>query len=136
MCHPRKWIALSVVFAMIVFPWLPAYSTPADAMFLDLRSNDAAAELIRERLLKQTPLQSSKQLVIDFCDLKKLKCQVTDGRGFYRSGEKVPVGVKSIRGHLDDYTSKGFNVSIEAFWGFDADDRLVDIWVWDTYDGP
>jgi hypothetical protein len=136
MRHSRNRFVSGFLVALTLFPWLSACATPGTPMFVEMRSHPANAELIRERLLKETPLNSSRQLVLDFCASKRLKCEIDDGRGFYRSGEKTPVGVKSIQVHLDDYLSKDLNVSIDGFWGFDIDGKLVDIWVWDTYDGP
>ena len=51
--------------------------------------------------------------------------------GFVTREQKV-VGVTSIEGNLGDLGP----MNVSAFWGFDRDDRLVDVWVWRTFDAP
>lgn len=64
------------------------------------------------------------------------------GKGFWRQESYEPmtvVGVSSIRVNLGDYRSALtffflFITNVTAFWGFDAEGKLIDIWVWKTTD--
>jgi len=51
--------------------------------------------------------------------------------GFVTADQKV-VGVTSMEGNLGDIGP----MNVSAFWGFDRDGRLVDVWVWRTFDVP
>lgn len=44
------------------------------------------------------------------------------------------IGVKSIRGHLGHYWVCPWRMDVTAFWGFDTDGRLIDVWIWKTAD--
>ena len=92
---------------------------------------------IRAYLLRQTPLGSSIQEVRAFLERRGwLDRSYSGDTGYYFQPVGQPartVGVSSLTGDLGQY---GFplRVSVTAFWGFDANDRLIDIWVWKTTD--
>jgi hypothetical protein len=44
------------------------------------------------------------------------------------------VGEKSIRAHLGSYQGLPWKVFVTVFWGFDHQGKLIDVWVWKTYD--
>ena len=59
--------------------------------------------------------------------------------GFHKQelGDDRIVGVKSISTEASDYWTFPFlTTSVTFFWGFDKDDKLVDVWVWKTVDAP
>lgn|SRR6266540_828856 len=45
-----------------------------------------------------------------------------------------PVGVKSIHGHLGHYWGCPWRIDVDAYWAFNAEDRLIDVWIWKTPD--
>jgi hypothetical protein len=94
---------------------------------------------IRASLLRGTPLGSTSQEVRAFVQSRGwLDRNYIGDSGFLKQEAGVPaveVGVTSIRGELGRYWSVPFQTSVTAFWGFDANGRLIDIWVWKTTDG-
>ena len=48
------------------------------------------------------------------------------------------VGSSSLEMHLGEYRELPIPLStdVTAFWGFDGNGRLIDVWVWKTTDGP
>ena len=95
---------------------------------------------IRASLLKQTPLGSSLSDVRAFVAKKRWLDQSYTGTnyGFYKQEPGEPahtIGVSSICGHLGHYYLP-FRTDVTAFWGFDGDGRLLDVWVWKTTDAP
>lgn len=103
-----------------------------------LRKSPAA---IREVLLSKTPIGSSINSTIAWLARDgHQKPLISKTSGFLKqegSGNSV-VGVQSVSISLGEYHSFpfGFTTSVEAYWGYDADGRLVDIWVWKTTDAP
>jgi hypothetical protein len=97
---------------------------------------------IRASLLKQTPLGSSSGQVRGFVMAQGwLDRNYIGNRGFLKTEIGVPVvqeravGATSIRGELGHYQSVPFQTYVTAFWGFDTNDQLIDVWVWKTTDG-
>ncbi len=95
---------------------------------------------IRASLLKQTPLGSSLSEVRALVAKRGWLDQSYTGTnsGYYRQepGERAyTVGVASICGQLGHYYHP-FRTDVTAFWGFNADERLIDVWVWKTTDAP
>ena len=91
---------------------------------------------IRASLLKQMPLGSNSVDVREFVDKHGwLVRNYVGNTGFLKQETSAPsevVGVTSIEGNLGDY----WLMNVTAFWGFDSSNRLVDVWVWKTYDAP
>lgn len=94
---------------------------------------------IRENLLKITPIGTKMEDVVKSVESNK-KWKVVDisyEHGFLhqRVYPRRTVGEKSIRVELGEYRFV-LVTSVTAFWGFDENSELVDIWVWNTTDGP
>ncbi|MEN6385923.1 MAG: hypothetical protein ABFD79_12105 [Phycisphaerales bacterium] len=99
-------------------------------------------ENIKNRLLSKTPLGTQFSEVKKY--IKKQGWEIDtfedENRGFLdqREHELKVVGEKSIRASLGDYhdIQMGYKANVTVFWGFDKDSRLIDIWVWKTWDAP
>jgi hypothetical protein len=97
---------------------------------------------IRASLLKQTPLGSTSQEVRALMERRGwLDRHYVGSTGFLKQDPGVPaveVGVTSIRGELGHYWQLPrplpFRTDVTAFWGFDKEGRLIDLWVWKTTD--
>jgi hypothetical protein len=117
-------IAVSGVVIVAIGVWLFSHSL--------LRSEAS----IRTSLLKQTPLGTSSTDVRAFVSKQDwLVRNYIGSTGFDKQESGKPnevVGVTSIEGNLGDF----LNMNATAFWGFDSSNRLIDIWVWKTYDAP
>jgi hypothetical protein len=91
---------------------------------------------IRASLLKQTPLGTSSAEVRAFVDKQGwLVRNYVGSTGFVKQELGTPnevIGVTSIEGNLGDFLT----MNVTVFWGFDSSNRLVDIWVWRTWDMP
>jgi hypothetical protein len=92
---------------------------------------------IRASLLRQTPLGSSSSEVRALLEQRGwLNRNYHGTTGYYYQPSTEPartVGVTSLSANLGDYGFP-FRTNVSAFWGFDRDDRLIDIWVWKTTD--
>jgi hypothetical protein len=92
---------------------------------------------IRASLLRQTPLGSKTEDVRRFVKSGGwLDDRYGGSSGFLKQEAGVPatvVGVTLICGHLGQYHLP-FLTDVTAFWGFDTDGRLIDVWVWKTVD--
>ena len=107
-----------------------------------------STDRIRDNILKLTPVGMSMEETIRIVESKKkweLYWISNKGYGMFRGSpgeyyfditkeiaEHYVVGVKSIRVHLGDY----FRTGVLAYWGFDEDDKLVDVAVRKDIDGP
>jgi hypothetical protein len=97
--------------------------------------------MIRASLLRSTPLGSSSRQVRALLQRQGwLSTNYIGSGGFLKqeTGEPdVVVGATSLRGELGSYRSVPylFETSVTAFWGFDTNDYLIDVWVWKTTDG-
>ena len=102
-------------------------------------------ETIRDRLLELTPIGMSMEDVIKVIESNKSWQIVSISHKFgyvrpgppdpadYASGKMTIIGEKSIRVSLGEY--RGFwLVSVTAFWGFDKDANLIDVYVWKVGD--
>ena len=92
---------------------------------------------IRNSLLKQTPLGSSFDQVRSFAERQGWRPH-GEWNGFQRQeAGKLPetVGVTSIEAEVGRYWLP-FCTTVTAFWGFDSEGRLIDVWVWKTTDSP
>lgn len=92
---------------------------------------------IREKLLKDTPTGTSFEEVKAFCAKSKFKCANSTTAGYLNQDTGQVIGVSSIWAVIDERKSMPMlTTSISAYWGFDKEKKLVDIWVWKTIDGP
>jgi hypothetical protein len=110
----------------------------AIGLFVSSCSSLRSESSIRASLLKQMPIGSSSSDVRTFVAKKGWLDQSYAGTnfGYYKQEPGEPahtVGVSSICGQLGHYYLP-FRTDVTAFWGFDADGHLMDVWVWKTTD--
>ncbi len=125
----KKWKITLIIAALAVILVAFILSNP-------LRRSE---ETIRSRLLQDMPLGSHLEDVRGYVQSKGWEISyVNENRGFLdqRIKPNAVVGEKSIRASLGDYIDIPFLANVTVFWGFDKDSRLIDIWVWKTWDGP
>lgn len=98
------------------------------------------AETIRRNFLAQTPVGTSFEDVMGKLSARGYRAIPSLTAGFLRQEKgqlAVTVGVSSIRADIGDYWTFPFlTTSVSAFWGFDAEGKLMDIWIWKTTDAP
>lgn len=93
---------------------------------------------IRKNILAITPLGTEFVDVLSIISKEKWEIRyVSESKGFYHQGMRPSkvVGDKSIQVFLGSYQGLPFKASVVVYWGFDADGKLIDIWVWKTWDG-
>jgi hypothetical protein len=113
-----------------------AFAMPLGSLFFGLRRSE---EKIKPSLLELAPLGSNPDTVLAVVKHQGWK---TDGyranTGFYKQEPKTKpevVGVSSVQASLGDFYTFPFgSTNVSAFWGFDKDRRLIEIWVWKTTD--
>lgn len=94
---------------------------------------------ITQALLREKPMGTKRSeierwLVQD----KKLK-PTSSPVGFYRTNPTPSrtVGAKSVHARLGEYLSfPPLDTVVEAYWGFDDKDELIDVWVVKSVDAP
>jgi len=97
----------------------------------------ANEEKVREQLLKKTPLGSDMAQVLRFCAQENLQCKSSERTGYLNQHTGQTIGVKSVWGAVYKRRTTPLTItSVEAYWGFDKDGRLIDIWAWKTIDAP
>ena len=60
---------------------------------------------------------------------------LTENGTAFRDRLPETVGVTSIEAEVGRYWLP-FCTTVTAFWGFDSEGRLIDVWVWKTPDAP
>jgi hypothetical protein len=98
-------------------------------------------ESIEKYVLRATPLGSGIRTAEQFCrDHRFEMCPVSRESGFRKQavpGYPTIVGEMHARGFAGDYPmGEHFIVSTSVFWGFDKNEKLIEVWVWKTIDGP
>jgi len=91
-------------------------------------------EATREEILIQTPIGSSMEKVMEFCEMRKYNCKRSNSAGYLNQRTDAVVGVKSIWAGIDEKRIWLVTLTMSAHWGFDKDGRLLDIWIWRTID--
>ncbi len=92
---------------------------------------------VRNELLEKTPIGTTFDQVLSFCASNNLKCRQSNTTGYLNQKTGQIVGVKSIWAVVSERKEMPLSTtSIAAYWGFDKDGRLLDIWVWKTIDAP
>ena len=94
--------------------------------------------MIEGSLLRMAPLGSSPAEVLQAIEQKRWTHGAVRGVGFVKqeSNRRMEiVGTKSVDAHLGDY-GIFLKTSVDACWGFDADGKLIAVWVWKTTDAP
>ena len=104
------------------------------ASFNPLRRPEAE---IRSNLLSEVPLGSS---------IAQVQSQIhrhgwtlsypLANTGFLdqRTKPNREVGVKHFRASLGDYQDIPWEANVTAFWGFEETGKLMDLWIWKTWD--
>ena len=108
------------------------------ASAIGLRRSEAA---IRESIFSLTPLGSSSDVVLALVKKEGWKSDGFNSRsGFLKqppSGKSEVVGVAHIQAALGHHWTFPFlTTDVAAYWGFDKDGRLIEVWVWKTTDAP
>jgi hypothetical protein len=92
---------------------------------------------IRSQLLVDTPIGTKFGQVLEYCSKKKLTCAQSTKAGYLNQDTGAVVGVKSIWAVVSERKEAPLTTTtMAAYWGFDKDDNLIDIWVWKTIDAP
>jgi len=122
-------IAIAVAVAV-----LAAVVAGAIVLSTPLRRSE---EHLREALLTETPLGAEFDEVRLLLNARGwLDDRHHEHIGFLKQvpGRKTEVvGLRSLRAHLGHYRAP-YRTDVTAFWGFDEEGKLVDIWVWKTTD--
>lgn len=72
-----------------------------------------------------------------FCVSKNLICSSSDTAGYWDRYVAKAIGVKSIWAVLSEYrTTSLTTTAVTVYWGFDDEERLVDVLVSKTIDAP
>lgn len=91
----------------------------------------------RSGLLKKTPSGSSMEQVIIYCQSQHLEFKRSDTAGYLNQENGKTVGKKSIWATLTESHTSSWTISTTvAYWGFDENGKLLDIWVWKVVDAP
>lgn len=105
--------------------------------FSGLRRADSS---IRSGILSATPLGSDPDAVLAVIRAKEWSTHGYVQQGFHRQAAGVRselIGKSSIRASLGDYHGPPyfvFSTNVTAFWGFDENRRLIEVWIWRTTD--
>ncbi|MCK5612726.1 hypothetical protein KAR91_63220 [Candidatus Pacearchaeota archaeon] len=93
---------------------------------------------IQTYVLNITPLGSSFDDVAQIIEKQGWEVAYKSKEHGFRDQGSCPekiVGSMSIRASLGDYRGIPFKANVTVFWGFDEEGKLIDIWVWKTWDG-
>lgn len=92
---------------------------------------------IRKQILEEIPIGKKISDVNAFCVRKNLACSFSDTAGYWNQYTAKTVGVKSIWAVLNEYrTTPLTTTTVTVYWGFDGEEKLVDVFVWRTIDAP
>lgn len=94
---------------------------------------------IRAELLSAMPLGSPLESVEQYIvreGWEVVWISKTHGFNHQDLSPSREVGTKSIRSNLGDYQDIPFAANVTVFWGFNDQSKLIDIWVWKTWDAP
>jgi hypothetical protein len=124
--------ALLIAFALL------ALVGSAKAGSISLRRSETA---IRDAILKLTPLGSPASIVLTVITKERWDSDgLNSHSGFLKqeAGKKTEVvGVTSVRANLGhQWTFPFLTTDVAAFWAFDKEGRLIDVWIWKTVDAP
>lgn len=87
----------------------------------------------RTHILRATPPGTSIDAVVAYCMANDYLFTRSDDAGFLNQDTKRAVGVKMVKATVSE--KKFFvTVTVVAFWGFDANGKLIDVWAWQTID--
>jgi hypothetical protein len=129
----KRWLAVSILLVMLV----------GGAIFA-LQPKRWPSGRLHSWLLTQTPPGSDIPVVVHFLRRRGWLDDTYESRsGFLKDppgGPQRLVGVNSVRAVLGDYRGPDglflFVTSTEAYFGFDQQGRLLEVWVRKTTDAP
>ncbi len=102
----------------------------------DLRKD---SEEIKVQMLNKTPIGMSFDEVVSKLKSKNFNPEIYNNKGFFKheyDQYPITIGRSSIEVFLGDYIVFPFYfTSVTAFWGFDKEGKLIEIWVRKTTDG-
>ena len=97
-----------------------------------------SAERTEAALLALTPLGSSPEAVLELVKKKGWSSPGFNAHaGFLKqqSPQSAVIGRSHIRASLGNYQALPLGTTnVTAFWGFDENRRLIQIWIWKTTD--
>lgn len=123
----KKTILLTILFCFVAIV-IVMLSNPL------IRSEEA----LRKKILKDTPVGTQMDDILKYIERRNWeKIWVSDEHGFVKQDELSDpvIGVKSIRAGIGEHRFI-FVTSVTAFWGFNENSELIDVWVWKTVDAP
>ena len=94
------------------------------------------ADVIKRDIIRLTPIGSSMEDVVKVIESKE-KWEAP--RISHKYGYSIPyttdpdVGEKSIRVFIGEYRNI-FVTSVTVYWGFDGDEKLIDVYIWKDKD--
>lgn len=92
---------------------------------------------IAQGLKELTPLGTSYERAAAVLERRYSKTKKNEKTGFLlqEMTHQETVGVKSIEVHLGQYFQLPLGrTSVDAFWGFDTNGKLIKVWVWKITD--
>lgn len=94
-------------------------------------------DVIEKQLQSITPLGTQYNVAVKLLEQNFTEIQQSRNAGFLKQEgvTQEVVGVKSIEIPLGHYGNFPFGSTwVSAYWGFDENGRLLEIWVWKTED--
>jgi hypothetical protein len=119
MARKLLFLSIAVAIALVVIVGCGMFNNP-------LRQSEAG---VRDWMLKQTPLGTTSQEVRS----------IAEHHGWFNPNLQGSDGHTSgpyLRGELGRYWSVPFYTYVTVFWEFDSSNRLANIRIWKTTDGP
>lgn len=127
---------LAAIFAAAVFLGLFGFGI----VFYGTNFMRKEASEIEQALLQEKPIGTQMSEIERWLRDEKNLAPMVSEVGFFK--QRPPpsrvVGSRSIRARLGEYYRFPFllRTSVVAYWGFDENNELIDIWVWKTTDAP
>jgi hypothetical protein len=94
-------------------------------------------DVIEKQLQKITPLGTQYNVAVKLLEQHFSEIQQNTNTGFLKQEGPTQevIGVKSIEVPLGSYRNFPFGSTwVRAYWGFDENGRLLEIWVWKDED--
>jgi len=118
--------------------WLPIIIVLTISLIVASNPLRYSESFIKSRLLSSVPLGTSMEKVEQYIAREGWEVAwISVNHGFFdqRLSPKRVIGSKSIRVSMGNYQDIPFEANVTVFWGFDDKSKLIDIWVWKTWDG-
>jgi len=122
----KTWILLLAAFSVLIIAIILVFSLRCAARARGEISLRGSKEAIRESILAITPAGTSMDDVLKvIADNESWELGAIWQDSGYGKADNV-VGVKSIRAHIGTYMFI-FQHDVTVLWGFDADEKLIDV---------